>query len=150
MNHLALTLANEEKDITTVSIRPGVVDTQMQDDLRSKHHAIMDKEDAAKFFDAKESGKLLKPEKPGNVIARLVASAPKALSGAFLRYSWQFARPHVFQGTNMFPAGMTRKNSPVSKTSREWINDTRVGPSDMALHSVQVSVFYHRNKLMSK
>ncbi|KAB8338982.1 hypothetical protein FH972_021921 [Carpinus fangiana] len=86
LNHLALTLANEEADITTVSIRPGMVDTQMQVTLRDVHHSVMNKDDVAKFSEAKTSGKLLKPNQPGNVIARLVIGAPKALSGSFL--SW--------------------------------------------------------------
>lgn len=35
------------------------------------------------FVDVFEAGELLKPEQPGNVIARLVASPPKNLSGQF-------------------------------------------------------------------
>ena len=34
MNHLALTLSTEEPDVTTMAIRPGVVDTEMQREIR--------------------------------------------------------------------------------------------------------------------
>lgn len=85
LNHLALTLATEEPDITTVSIRPGVVDTDMQKSIREVHHEKMSEKDRAKFAELKSSGGLLKPEQPGNVMARLVLSAPRDLNGTFLR-----------------------------------------------------------------
>lgn len=84
LNHLALTLAIEEPDITTISIRPGAVDTAMQQELREEHAQTMDAKDAAKFRSLYENGELLKPEQPGNVIARLVLAAEKALTGKFL------------------------------------------------------------------
>lgn len=86
LNHMAQTLANEEPDVTTLSIRPGVVDTDMQTNIRSTHHKNMDPKDAEKFLGLKSGGKLLKPEQPGNVMARLVLDAPKELSGKFLKY----------------------------------------------------------------
>lgn len=87
MNHLAMTLAAEEPDVTTVSIRPGVVDTEMQRDIRETHHEVMDEQDRKRFAELKEEGKLLRPEQPGNVVARLAAGGDVAgLSGKFLRY----------------------------------------------------------------
>jgi hypothetical protein len=56
MNHLALTLKAEEPDITTIAIRPGVVDTEMQRELREVHHDRMDKKDKEKFMSAKANG----------------------------------------------------------------------------------------------
>lgn len=44
LNHLASTLANEESDIVTVAIRPGIVDTEMQRDIREKHNTVMNEE----------------------------------------------------------------------------------------------------------
>ncbi len=85
LNHLALTLAVEEPEVTTIAIRPGVVDTEMQRELREIHHTTMDKEDVAKFASLKSDGKLLRPDQPGHVIAKLVLDAPKALNGKFLR-----------------------------------------------------------------
>ncbi|KAK8179202.1 hypothetical protein BC567DRAFT_208249 [Phyllosticta citribraziliensis] len=89
INHMAQTLANEEPDVTTVSIRPGVVDTDMQTNIRSTHHKNMDPKDAENFLGLKSGGKLLKPEQPGNVMARLVLDAPKSLSGQFLTWNDQ-------------------------------------------------------------
>jgi NAD(P)-dependent dehydrogenase (short-subunit alcohol dehydrogenase family) len=56
MNHLALTLKAEEPDITTIAIRPGVVDTEMQRELREVHHDRMDKKDKERFMSAKANG----------------------------------------------------------------------------------------------
>ncbi|OAL38422.1 hypothetical protein AYO20_02481 [Fonsecaea nubica] len=86
INHLAMTLKAEEPDVTTISIRPGVVDTAMQTDIREKFIRNMDDKDQQKFLSAKRDGKLLPPEKPGNVIAELAVKAKPELSGLFL--SW--------------------------------------------------------------
>jgi hypothetical protein len=80
-----MTLAVEEPNVITISIRPGTVDTEMQRELREIHHTAMDKEDAEKFATLKSSGKLLKPEQPGNVMAKLVVEAGEDLSGKFLK-----------------------------------------------------------------
>jgi NAD(P)-dependent dehydrogenase (short-subunit alcohol dehydrogenase family) len=56
MNHLALTLKAEEPEITTIAIRPGVVDTEMQRELREVHRERMDKKDKEKFMSAKANG----------------------------------------------------------------------------------------------
>lgn len=85
LNHLPLTLQKEEADIITVAIRPGVVATQMQDTLAEKHHQNMDAKDAKHFKSLKEEGKMLRPEQPGNVMARLVLSASSELNGMFFR-----------------------------------------------------------------
>lgn len=87
VNHLAMTLKNEEPELTSVSIRPGVVDTTMQDDIRSKYATNMDEKDQEKFMTAKRDGKLLPPEKPAHVIAELAVRATDELSGQFLRYA---------------------------------------------------------------
>lgn len=87
LNHLAMTIANEEKDITSIAVRPGVVDTEMQKDIREKHSTSMDATDAAKFKELKQTGGLLRPEQPGHVIAKLVLEAPKSLSGKFLTWN---------------------------------------------------------------
>ncbi len=86
MNHLALTLNVEEPFITSVAIRPGTVDTVMQKAIREEHSERMDKKDAEKFAGLYGRGELLKPEQPGNVIAKLVLNARRELGGKFLRY----------------------------------------------------------------
>lgn len=95
LNHLAGTLATEEKDVTTVSIRPGVVDTDMQVSIRETHSSNMDETDAAKFHELKQTGGLLRPDQPGNVMAKLAVDAPKELSGKFL--SWNDGALSAFQ-----------------------------------------------------
>lgn len=95
MNHLASTIANEEEDIISIAIRPGVVDTEMQQDIREKHHTAMYPSDRARFAELKKTGGLLKPEQPGNVLARLAISAPKELNGKFL--SWNAEELNAFQ-----------------------------------------------------
>ncbi|EGX91094.1 short-chain dehydrogenase/reductase, putative [Cordyceps militaris CM01] len=83
INSLSGHLAIEEKDITSIAIQPGRVDTDMQQLIRDTGSNTMDKAVYDTFVQAKESGGLLKPEQPGNVIARFVASPSKELSGKF-------------------------------------------------------------------
>ena len=71
--------------MTTISITPGVVDTDMQGDIRSKHASIMDEKDSNRFITLHKEGNLNKPEQPGNVIARLAINGPKELSGEIFR-----------------------------------------------------------------
>jgi NAD(P)-dependent dehydrogenase (short-subunit alcohol dehydrogenase family) len=80
-----MTLSNEEPDIVSVAIRPGTVDTDMQKSLRNQFAERMDPEDKAKFANLKNNGQLLRPDQPGNVMARLALNAPSKLSGQFLR-----------------------------------------------------------------
>lgn len=94
-NHLTLTLAKEEKDITTIAIRPGMVDTDMQRQIREVHASSMDQADIKKFTNAYEQGKLVQPEQCGHVIAKLAVYAPNELSGLFL--SWDDEKLADFQ-----------------------------------------------------
>lgn len=95
LNHLAATLSVEEPDVTTVSVRPGVVDTEMQREIREVHGAAMSEKDATKFLGLKRDGGLLKPEQPGHVIAKLAVGAGKELNGKFL--SWNDEKLKAFQ-----------------------------------------------------
>ncbi len=56
----------------------------MQIEVRG-HNSLMDEKDAEKFKTLFETGMLLKPKQPGNVMARLAVEASKDLSGKFLR-----------------------------------------------------------------
>jgi len=85
MNHLTMTLSVEEPLLTSIAIRPGVVDTEMQRQLRDIHNITMDPKDAEKFATLKSSGQLLRPEQPGRVIAKLVLEAPRELTGRFIK-----------------------------------------------------------------
>lgn len=86
LNHLAQTLATEVEEVTSISVAPGVVDTEMQRELRDVHSLSMREQDAARFHNLHKEGSLLKPEQPGNLMARLVLNAPKEFSGKFIRY----------------------------------------------------------------
>lgn len=105
LNHLAMTLAKEEEYITTIAIRPGVVDTQMQTSMAELHHGKMDNEDAARFKKLKSEGKMLRPEQPGNVMAQLVHEAPRELTGQYLRLVGGLYSPN--QVANTMPVGTT-------------------------------------------
>lgn len=85
VNSLSTCLAFEEKDITSVTIEPGRVDTDMQKHIRSFGKDSMDKSQHDNFIQAFEQGQLLKPEQPGHVIARFVAEPDKTLSGQNLK-----------------------------------------------------------------
>lgn len=85
VNHIASTLAVEEEDITTIAIRPGVVDTEMQAMIRAEGEQAM-RGDHSKFIDLHRSGQLVKPQDPGHVLVALAANPPKELSGKM--YSW--------------------------------------------------------------
>ncbi|OJD15245.1 hypothetical protein AJ78_04467 [Emergomyces pasteurianus Ep9510] len=95
LNHINMTVALEEPDITSLSIRPGMVDTQMQEQLREKHMDVLGPVEGKRFLDAHREGKLLKPEQPGHVIAKLVLDAPRELSGKFL--TWNVPELAAFQ-----------------------------------------------------
>ncbi|TFK55951.1 short-chain dehydrogenase [Heliocybe sulcata] len=86
MNSLCRTLAQEEPDVVSVALRPGMVDTGMQEALRSEGRAHMKEQDHTRFTEAYSSGKLVKPEDSGHVIAALALKADKSLSGQFV--SW--------------------------------------------------------------
>ncbi|OJJ47407.1 hypothetical protein ASPZODRAFT_25455 [Penicilliopsis zonata CBS 506.65] len=95
MNHLALTLGEEEPDVTSVSIQPGLVDTEMQREIREDHATTLDPQFHSIFTTVYKDGKLLKPEQPGHVIAKLVIDAPKSLTGKYL--SWNDQVLEAFQ-----------------------------------------------------
>ncbi|KAJ8481769.1 hypothetical protein ONZ51_g5792 [Trametes cubensis] len=86
MNSLCRTLAQEEPNVTSVALRPGMVDTPMQGLLRAKGPSTMDAEVLKRFTSAYEKGELVKPEDAGHVIAALSLKAPPSLSGQFV--SW--------------------------------------------------------------
>ncbi|KAE8327493.1 hypothetical protein BDV39DRAFT_214958 [Aspergillus sergii] len=95
MNHLALTLAEEEPDVTSVSVQPGLVDTEMQREIREDLATTLDPQFHAIFTTVHKDGNLLKPEQPGHVLARLVIDAPNSLTGKFL--SWDDQALKAFQ-----------------------------------------------------
>ncbi|TIB31756.1 hypothetical protein E3P86_03276 [Wallemia ichthyophaga] len=90
MNTLAKTLAGEEKGVVSLAIRPGVVDTGMQEDIRRVGKTHMPPEMHSKFVELHSQGKLVKPQDTARVYANLAISSVNEnlsnLSGQFL--SW--------------------------------------------------------------
>ncbi|KAK1236496.1 hypothetical protein PQX77_000273 [Marasmius sp. AFHP31] len=86
MNSLCRTLAEEEPDVVSVALRPGTVDTAMQQAIREQGVKHMTESDHQSFMRLHSDGILLKPELPGGVIASLAIRATKDLSGQFV--SW--------------------------------------------------------------
>ncbi|KAI7869112.1 hypothetical protein BDF14DRAFT_1784966 [Spinellus fusiger] len=94
INHLVSTLSVEEPDITSVAIRPGTVDTDMQGCLREMGKYTMG-EDYHKFATLYEQGKLLNPGVPAYVIVALAVKASHELSGRY--YSWDDEKLSEYQ-----------------------------------------------------
>lgn len=86
LTHLTRLLAAEEPDITSVALRPGVVNTAMQTLVRTEGPKVMAPARAAYFQQLKEEGQLLDPAIPAEKITWLALDAPPALSGMFLDY----------------------------------------------------------------
>jgi NAD(P)-dependent dehydrogenase (short-subunit alcohol dehydrogenase family) len=84
MNYFTLSLANEGPDVTAIAVRPDMVDTDMQREIRQDHVNNMPNEAVSIFIEAHRDGKLCKPEQPGHVMAKLVLDAPHTLSGRFI------------------------------------------------------------------
>ncbi|KAH9819624.1 short-chain dehydrogenase [Melampsora americana] len=89
MNSLARTLANEEPELTSIAIRPGVVDTDMQVNLRQHGSKDMKAEELDRHLKLHANKELLPPSKPGYVIAALSIKIPNHLNGEFV--SWDSA-----------------------------------------------------------
>lgn len=88
MNIFLKGLAREEPEIVCLLVRPGIVETEIVNSLYNnpRRAEVMDPKEFKFMQLQRDQGKLLKPEQPGDVMARLVLEAPKSLSGLFL--SW--------------------------------------------------------------
>lgn len=95
INHFARQLAVEEPKVTSIAVRPGVVDTDMQRQLREVHSAVMTAKDNDKFLGLHQTGKLLRPDQPGHVMARMVLDPPQELSGKYV--DWESAELASYQ-----------------------------------------------------
>jgi NAD(P)-dependent dehydrogenase (short-subunit alcohol dehydrogenase family) len=87
LDHLTLILAAEEKRLTCVGLRPGVVDTQMQVVIVEEGGEGMPQDEHAKFVKQKRDGKLISPELPARAAAALALHAPKDWSGETLLWN---------------------------------------------------------------
>ncbi len=86
VTHLTRVIAAEEPDVTAISFRPGVVDTEMQATIRREGAPGMPAEVYERFVAYHRQGELLPPAVPGCALAVLAFYTPPEWSGAFL--SW--------------------------------------------------------------
>lgn len=86
MTHLTRLIAAEEPDIITVALRPGVVDTDMQAQIRREGPDVMAPVKTSHFQQLKDKGQLLDPAIPAGKLAWLALKAPPSLNGVFLDY----------------------------------------------------------------
>jgi len=86
INHFSRVLAEEEPDVTSITFRPGVVDTQMQALIRKGGQEGMREQSHQRFIERYEKGELLPPEKPGRALALLGLFAPNSWSGEFIQW----------------------------------------------------------------
>jgi NAD(P)-dependent dehydrogenase (short-subunit alcohol dehydrogenase family) len=84
LTHFTRQLAVEEPEITTVALRPGVVDTSMQAQIRRDGPRAMTAARSAYFQQLKNRGELLDPDVPARAAAWLALHAPADLNGAFV------------------------------------------------------------------
>ena len=87
LNHLMYSLASEEKEIQAIAVAPGVVDTEMQNDIREKFGKNMKEEALQQFVDLHKNEKLVSPEEPGTVYANLALKGwSEDLNGKYLDF----------------------------------------------------------------
>ena len=86
LNHFTRVLAAEETGLTVLMVRPGVVDTQMQERLRGEGPNAISWEQAAYYQGLKDRGELEAPEVPARSIAWLALHGLQEFSGQFLNY----------------------------------------------------------------
>lgn len=91
LNHFAMDIASEEPSdkVRAVCIAPGVVDTQMQKDIRETLGPQgMTPEALERFTQLYKTSSLLDPKVPAAVLAQLALKGiPDALNGQYLRYN---------------------------------------------------------------
>ncbi|KAL3235243.1 Uncharacterized protein RNJ44_00002 [Nakaseomyces bracarensis] len=88
LNHFAMTLANEEKAVKAVAVAPGIVDTDMQVNIREKVGPKgMDEEALKMFRDLKSQNKLVDSSVPATVYSKLALNGiPDSVNGKYVSY----------------------------------------------------------------
>jgi len=87
LTHFNRVLAEEVSDVTSISIRPGVVDTPMQAQIRQEGLGVMNPKQYTYYTDLKAKDQLEPPEIPARSIAWLALHAPHNMSGEFRNYN---------------------------------------------------------------
>ena len=87
VNMFTAVLAAEEPQVTAVALRPGVIDTYMQQTLRAHGRGVMPEEQHQRYLALHQEGKLMPPEVPARAVAALALFAPRAWSGQFIQWN---------------------------------------------------------------
>lgn len=87
LNMYCQVLAVEEPAIMSVAVRPGVVDTEMQNEIRTSGKPIMGDENHSRFTEMKESGSLVDPSIPAKAIVKLAVNPVLEKSGQFINHT---------------------------------------------------------------
>ncbi|KXN67204.1 NAD(P)-binding protein [Conidiobolus coronatus NRRL 28638] len=91
LNMLSSLLAIEYPNIRTLSVDPGIMDTNMQAQIRETGSAAMNPEHHQFFQDLVSNGNLIHPSLPGSAIGKLVMNEiPKSENGKFVNWSVKF------------------------------------------------------------
>jgi NAD(P)-dependent dehydrogenase (short-subunit alcohol dehydrogenase family) len=86
LNMVTALLAEEEPDVVAVAVRPGVLDTGMQTQVRAEGARSMTREHYDHYVRLYEAGDLLPPQRPARAIVALALYAPPSIDGEFV--SW--------------------------------------------------------------
>jgi len=90
LNQFNRSLAVEEPAITAIALRPGIIDTDMQAQIRRDGATGMPNQVHQRFVGFHTTGKLEPPEMPGRALVALAFHAPHEWSGEFI--SWNEER----------------------------------------------------------
>jgi NAD(P)-dependent dehydrogenase (short-subunit alcohol dehydrogenase family) len=86
LNMLNRALAEEEPDVIAIALRPGVVDTAMQQAIRDSGAGGMEADEYQRFVNLHTNHELNPPDVPGRAIAVLALHAPARMSGNFVHW----------------------------------------------------------------
>ncbi|EPX71742.1 uncharacterized protein SOCG_03678 [Schizosaccharomyces octosporus yFS286] len=86
VNMLVMSLGSEEKDIMSVAVRPGVVDTPMQDIIRNEQNKPAMGDMHNYFKELKSSGKLVSPHDVAKALTYLALNPSEKVTGQFVEW----------------------------------------------------------------
>ncbi|MBK8986813.1 MAG: SDR family NAD(P)-dependent oxidoreductase [Chloroflexi bacterium] len=86
LNQFNRVLSIEEEMVTSIAVRPGVIDTDMQAVIHEMGATGMPESAYQRFAQMRDAGELLPPEVPGGTIAVLALFAPREWDGEFVAW----------------------------------------------------------------
>jgi NAD(P)-dependent dehydrogenase (short-subunit alcohol dehydrogenase family) len=95
LNHFNRPLAIEEPQVTSITMRPGKVENEMQEILRREGAEGMQPEQYKHHVRLHSRGDLLPPKESGRSLTLLALYAPRECSGEFMQWDDPRIRPLV-------------------------------------------------------